>query len=97
VSFFLKTPNTKPKTKDHKLKTINQSMPSTVISEIVYVPEQQKLLVRFVSGLIYAYLDVPEQIYQAMKRATVKGRFLNTRIKGHFKFEKIAPGPEGSS
>lgn len=66
-------------------------MPSTVISEIVYVPDEQKLLVRFVSGLIYAYLDVPEQIYKAMKSATVKGRFLNTRIKGHFKFEKIEP------
>jgi hypothetical protein len=94
VSFFL---NSKLQTPNPKPKTINQTMPSTVISEIVYVPDQQKLLVRFVSGLIYAYLDVPEQIYLAMKRATVKGRFLNTRIKGHFKFEKLEPGSDGNS
>ena len=42
-------------------------MPSSVVSGISYNPETAILRIAFVSGMIYDYKDVPEEIYYAMK------------------------------
>ncbi len=42
-------------------------MPSTVISSFDYLNETSILRITFVSGLIYNYLHVPEEVYTAMK------------------------------
>jgi len=46
------------------------------------------LRIRFVSGLIYNYKGVPEEIFRALKTAASKGTFLNQYIKGKYEFEK---------
>jgi hypothetical protein len=63
-------------------------MPSSVIESIKYDPSKEILRVVFLSGSVYDYKNVPESVYMAMKAATSKGIFLNTKIKGHFDFEK---------
>jgi hypothetical protein len=40
--------------------------------------------------MVYDYKDVPEEVYKAMKTSGSKGIYLNTHIKGNYKFEKIA-------
>lgn len=64
-------------------------MPSSVVAAIKYDAAASVLRVIFVSGMIYDYKNVPEEIYKAMKTASSKGTFLNTEIKGKYEFEKI--------
>lgn len=64
-------------------------MPSTVIRRFNYDSENARLYVTFLSGKVYAYLNVPESVYEEMKAAFSKGKFLNEEIKGKYAFEEI--------
>lgn len=63
-------------------------MPSTVISSFRYNKKNRILTVVFLSGSVYTYKNVPEDLYLNMKNASSKGSFLNKEIKGNFDFEK---------
>lgn len=63
-------------------------MPSTVISTFRYNKKNRILTVVFLSGSVYTYKNVPEDLYLNMKNASSKGSFLNKEIKGNFDFEK---------
>jgi len=65
-------------------------MPSSVVAEIKYDNLSHTLRIIYVSGIIYDYKNVPEQIYIAMKTSFSKGTFLNQYIKGKYEFEKVA-------
>ncbi|MBC7946307.1 MAG: KTSC domain-containing protein [Chitinophagaceae bacterium] len=64
-------------------------MPSTVISPMHYDPVTLTLRVLFVSGLVYDYKEVPEEVYLAMKTSGSKGIYLNQHFKGKYAFEKV--------
>ena len=64
-------------------------MPSTVIASISYDTATATLRITFVSGLIYDYQQVPEEVYQALKTSDAKGIYLNRYIKGKYPFEKV--------
>ena len=61
-------------------------MPSTVIRSFDYDSHTHRLDVRFVSGRLYSYFDVPERVVEAMRRATSKGGFFNRRIRDRYRF-----------
>ena len=65
-------------------------MPSTVVAAIKYYPDKKVLRVIYLSGSIYDYKDVPENIYTAMKSSGSKGGYLNRFIKGKYDFSKVA-------
>jgi hypothetical protein len=54
-----------------------------------YDKDTATLRVIFVSGLIYDYKNVPEEVYHAMKTSGSKGTYLNKHIKGHYEYEKV--------
>jgi hypothetical protein len=64
-------------------------MPSSVIAGIKYDDLSHTLRIIYVSGRVYDYQDVPEQIYSAMKTAFSKGTFLNKHIKGKYEFKRV--------
>ncbi len=64
-------------------------MPSTVVSKYRYYAKSQILRITFVSGTVYDYKNVPEEVYLEMKASFSKGTYLNENIKGSYKFEKI--------
>ena len=64
-------------------------MPSTVISSISYDAITSTLSITFISGMIYNYKHVPEEVYQSLKTSGAKGIYLNQHIKGKYTFEKI--------
>jgi len=64
-------------------------MPSSVVSAIHYYPDKKLLRVIYVSGGVYDYKNVPENIYLAMKNAKSKGTYLNKRIKGRYEFDNL--------
>jgi hypothetical protein len=65
-------------------------MPSSVIAAMTYDPTSCILRVVFVSGMVYDYKNVPEEVFREMKKAGSKGTFLNQHIKGNYEFEKIS-------
>lgn len=72
-------------------------MPSTVIRRFDYVPERRELIVEFVSGRRYVYLDVPDAEAAAMRAAFAKGRYFNARIRDRYRHRVLtndgeAPG-----
>jgi KTSC domain-containing protein len=64
-------------------------MPSSVVAGIMYDKLSNTLRVTYVSGMIYDYKDVPEEIYTALKTSFSKGVFLSKYVKGKYEFEKI--------
>jgi len=64
-------------------------VPSTVIASFTYNSQKQILQIRFVSGLLYNYIDVPEEVYKDMKQAFSKGIFFNEFIKDKYEFERV--------
>ena len=64
-------------------------MPSSVVATMTYDPALSVLRVRFVSGKVYDYKDVPAKVFKAMKTASSKGTFLNQHIKGKYEFERV--------
>lgn len=64
-------------------------MPSSVIAAIKYNVAAATLRLIYVSGSVYDYLQVPPEVYEAMRRATSKGRYLNRHIKGRYAYTQI--------
>jgi len=65
-------------------------MPSTVIANMKYDPGSRSLEVKFISGMVYVYADVPPKVFASMKAATSKGTYLNKYIKGHYEYRKVS-------
>ena len=67
-------------------------MPSTVVAHMDYYPDSATLRITFTSGKKYDYLQVPAKIYEAMRKATSKGSYLNRFIKGNYPFKEVTKG-----
>lgn len=63
-------------------------MPSTVVAHFTYNPGTRSLVVRYTSGVVYEYKDVPSEIHEQLRGAFSKGQFLNAKIKGRYPYEK---------
>ncbi len=63
-------------------------MPSSVIRKYFYKPELQILTIVYVSGPVYDYLDVPQEVFDDFRAAFSKGTYLNKNIKPYFKYVK---------
>jgi hypothetical protein len=64
------------------------SMPSTVIDLIEYENASCILTIRYLSGQVYHYKNVPEKVYKELIASGSKGRYLNHHIKHKYYFEK---------
>ena len=64
-------------------------MPSSVIDRWTYDEAARRLVVTFVSGDVYAYLDVPPLEAGGLRVAASKGRFFAERIRDRFAFERV--------
>ncbi len=63
------------------------SLSSSLISRIFYDEEARALRVRFNSGSLYVYFDVPQSEFEALKTAPSPGRYYNACIKGRYRCE----------
>jgi len=63
-------------------------MPSSVIQRFWYDATAKDLYIQFVSGLVYRYKAVPDNLYKRMRNTISKGKFFNRYIKGTFEFEQ---------
>jgi hypothetical protein len=54
-----------------------------------YEPTTLTLEVEFTNGHIYQYFDVPQHIYDALIETESPGHFLNSAIKGMFRYSRL--------
>jgi hypothetical protein len=66
-------------------------MPSSAVQDFDYDPERRELTVTFVTGRVYCYGKVPEEIYDAFVASGSKGRFFNKYIRGSYPYRELAP------
>ena len=67
---------------------LNINVPSTVIAQMEYDKTKKILRIIFVSGKIYEYLEVPENIFLEMRSASSKGIFFNKQVKPYYAFKE---------
>ena len=65
---------------------------STLLLWVAYSLPEQRLRLKFRSGEIYDYLQVPETIYQALVGAESKGRYFNHHIRDAFATQRLGTG-----
>ena len=64
-------------------------MPSSVIRFFRYAPDRRELTVTFVSGRVYVYEDVPDEVAAAFKNARSKGAFFNRQIRDRYACREV--------
>ena len=62
---------------------------SSNIRSIGYGAQDEVLEVEFVSGGIYQYFGVPQQLYERFMAAPSKGQFFSAYIRDKFRTKKI--------
>jgi hypothetical protein len=68
---------------------VMQAVSSSVIAALGYEPDRAWLLVRFRSGRLYRYLDVPEAEFDALVGASSIGGYYNRHIRDAFRVEEL--------
>ncbi len=62
-----------------------------MLSAAAYDNSKQILYLRFRNtGDVYRYFEFPAADYHAFLRAESKGRFFRSRIRDHFRYERMA-------
>ncbi|MDB5005156.1 MAG: hypothetical protein JWQ34_3381 [Mucilaginibacter sp.] len=67
-------------------------MPSAIIAAYDYDVATETLTIRYHSGKVYHYRQVPEKVFKEMRSTMVKGIWFNRHIKGKYPFEEVTPG-----
>lgn len=62
---------------------------SSNIRSVGYDPQSQTLEVEFLSGAVYQYYGVPENMHENLLREASKGRFLNTYIRDQYPYSRV--------
>ena len=69
-------------------------MPSSVIRRFAWRPGEPALDIEFVTGRVYRYHGVPEDVARRMRRMMSKGSFFNRAIRDHYACDRL-PGWQG--
>ena len=82
--------NQRKKKKENKMAWEDfDGFQSSNIALLKYEVETWTLEVTFHGGGIYHYFDVPAEIWNDLKTAESQGKYLNSNIKGHFRYAKV--------
>jgi hypothetical protein len=67
-----------------------RAVESSSIAAIGYDERMSRLLVQFrESGDVYAYREVPAHVFSELQAASSKGRYVNFKIKGRYRYERV--------
>ena len=62
---------------------------SSAISSVEYDQGSSTLELEFKSGSVYAYQDVPPDVYRELLEADSMGRFVSSNIKGRYPSTRV--------
>ncbi len=63
---------------------------SEMLASAAYIVEKRILYLRFRTGDVYRYFDLPAEAYQAFLNAESKGRFFLAHVRDRFRYERLA-------
>ncbi len=66
-----------------------EKVTSSTIDSIGYEPSSQMLFIRFKTGSIYGYEQVPVEDYDNLLNSASKGVFFSQNIRGRYNYIKI--------
>ena len=66
-----------------------ETVVSSIVAWVGYAASLRVLVVGFVRGTVYEFLDVPETEHRALMSAESKGRQFNRCIKGHYAHRRV--------
>ena len=64
---------------------------SSAIESIAYSPEDEVLEIRFHTGRVYQYLDVPVERHDQLMAAESIGQCFNETIRDQYNFRELPP------
>jgi lysyl-tRNA synthetase class 2 len=62
---------------------------SSVVANVKYDRPSRTLDIRFVTGRVYRYADVPPEMYAGLLRAESKGAFFNGHIRDRYPYREL--------
>lgn len=62
---------------------------SSMFTELGYDNTHKSLVVRFTSGALYQYFEVPEYLWNDMQAADSMGSYFSKNIREEYRFEKL--------
>jgi uncharacterized radical SAM superfamily protein len=65
------------------------SVTSSNLESVGYEESSQTLQIRFLSGGMYEYFDVPSPIYEGLLDSSSKGRYFHQYIKNNYRFNRL--------
>ncbi len=65
------------------------SVASSNLASVGYDPATETLEVEFLSGSVYQYYNVPENVYDELMKESSKGRFLHYNIKNEYPYSRV--------
>lgn len=68
-----------------------QPVHSSNVASIGYSRHLRALEIEFTRGAIYRFLNVPRAIYDDLMVADSKGHYINTRLRGKYRFIRVRP------
>lgn len=71
------------------MKMMNYLILANKLESIGYDPNSQKLKVTFLDGSSYLFLNIPQQEFENLIKANVKGSHFNRHIRRKYDFERI--------
>ena len=66
-----------------------QTVDSEAVWQIGYDAAGRVLYIRFSSGDLYGYADVPQDLFDRFVAAPSQGRFFQTEVEGIYRYEKF--------
>lgn len=65
------------------------SVESSNVDSVGYDAAKRVVYIRFKDNALYAYYDVPNNIFDELLKSNSVGAYLHKNIKGKFKYEQI--------
>lgn len=62
---------------------------SSNLVSVGYDKKLKKLEVEFISGAVYAYSNVPPNVYEELMAASSHGSYFSSHIRNSFSFRKV--------
>ena len=62
---------------------------SSILEAIAYDPTRKRLLLRFRTGAVYEYENVPPVIYEEMLSAPSKGRYFSEYVRPDYPYRRV--------
>jgi hypothetical protein len=67
-----------------------QPLESKLLASSAYDPGKHILYLRFQSGEVYRYFEVPEEQYREFLEADSHGRYFLRSVRNRFRYERMA-------